>query len=357
MTAEDKKNDNETSLSVALTETGVEAKAKSRFIAAIDRLFGSVADWARSHIDARTEVRNAKTRGEVQLIETVTQYGVEKLGADPDRAERAFDRHFRKVLSEQENLDAVVREAADNLKISPPTETQSNDERTLSQEFLDRFETYAATASTDELRQRWGRVLASEVKTPGTFSPKVLRVVDELDSKAALLFENVSRNSIDGVIPICLSGELPYSSTRSLVNAGLIEDPGFEGQIRMFRQLSANDGELHFVLPFSKGAVVIPVTEIKIRKGFALPSKAAAVVVNGDKGIAVPAYLMTDVGRDIVSILPDLGEGVLRRLFDAIAGEITDVLDASWMRLYFGDDLSSLRFDTEITLPLKRDDE
>jgi hypothetical protein len=356
MAAEDNKddNDNETSLSVALTETGLEAKAKSRFISAIDHLLGSTANWARAHIDARTEVRSAKTRGEVQLIEAITKYGIEKLGADPDRAERAFNRHFRTVVAEQENLDAVVREAADNLKLNPPSAGESNDERPLTQDFLDRFEAYAGSASTAELRQRWGRILASEVKKPGTFSPKVLRVVDEMDASTALLFENFARNSIDGVVPICLSGELPYSSTRFLVNAGLIEDPGFEGQIRMFSKLSSNEGDEHFVLYFSKGAVALPIGEEKKKKGFAMPSSTAAIVFNGDKGVAVPSYLMTSAGRDIASILPDFGEDVLRRLFHAIAAEVYDVLDASWIRLFFGEELSQVRLVTELKLPLER---
>jgi Protein of unknown function (DUF2806) len=51
----------------------------------------------------------------------------------------------------------------------------------LSEEFMTRFETYAEGASTEDLRQRWGRILAREVKKPGTFSLKALRVIDELE--------------------------------------------------------------------------------------------------------------------------------------------------------------------------------
>jgi hypothetical protein len=56
---------------------------------------------------------------------------------------------------------------------------------------MNRFERFAEDASTDELRQRWGRVLSAEIRKPGTFSPKVLRIVDEIDQSTAAIFERV----------------------------------------------------------------------------------------------------------------------------------------------------------------------
>src|SRR5690606_4389133 len=152
---------------------------------AFDRFGGSVFDAASAHIEAHTAKRRATTDGEVKLIKTISQYGVERLVAHPEEAERAFQRHLWKVRKEKENTDGVMQTALEDLRNNPPDEASAQNEEPLSEEFLDRMEDYSARASTDDLRQRWGRVLASEIRKPGTFSGKVLRVVDELDSEAA----------------------------------------------------------------------------------------------------------------------------------------------------------------------------
>jgi len=146
--------DKETSVSAEITDKGIKAGAKSRFVAAIDRLGGAVVDMANAHVEGHAERRRAKTEGEVDLIKAATRYGVEQLGADPALAERAFQKHFRKIVREQDNTDAVLREALEDLSANPPDEASSSNQAELSEEFLDRLEDYSATASTNELRKR-----------------------------------------------------------------------------------------------------------------------------------------------------------------------------------------------------------
>lgn len=143
--------DKEISVPAELTDHGVKAGAKSRFLAAIDRLGGAVVDIANAYLEAPAEKKRATTEGEVKLIETAVQYGVERLGSDPKQAKRAFEHHLRKVLKEQENADEVMQAALDDLRNNPPDEASSEDETPLSEEFLDRLEGYSATASAEGL--------------------------------------------------------------------------------------------------------------------------------------------------------------------------------------------------------------
>ncbi len=318
--------DRETSVSAELTENGIKAGAKSRFVAALDRLAGGVVDVLNAHVEAPAQRRRAKTEGEVKLIEAAAQYGVEVLSADPATAQRAFEKHFRKIVREQENSEGVVREALDDLSQNPPNEQANSDQTPLSEEFLDRIEEYGASATTDELRKRWGRVLAAEIRKPGTFSAKVLRVVDELDSRTAIKFEEFARFRIGKTVPKVLTGTLSFELKNSLVSADLLVDPGVNGQAHiLFDKPNGSGGSLKF-------------TEFDGVLGIGLPghtrsgpdtSDGAPLTSMGTQ-IAIPCHLLTDVGAAIASILKDEQYSALT----SYAQHLVDVDRAEWALIY-----------------------
>jgi hypothetical protein len=59
----------------------------------------------------------------------------------------------------------------------------------LTEEFLERFERYAQEASTKKLRQKWRRALSSEIREPGRFSLRVLRIPLKHALKTVWLFD------------------------------------------------------------------------------------------------------------------------------------------------------------------------
>lgn len=317
--------DKETSISAEVTKAGVKAGAKSRLVAAIDRLGGAVVDLVVAHIEAPAERKRARTAGEVKLIETIAQYGVEQLGANPDEAERAFQRHFRKVLKEQENADGVMRAALEDLHENPPNEASSNDETPISEEFLDRLEGYSATASSEDLRKRWGRVLAAEVRKPGTFSGKVMRVVDELDSETALIFEQIAKHRIGTILPKTMTGELSFDEQSSLVLSGLLVEPGL-GQIVSFRPYST-EGFWSFG-NVEVGLVTFPLA-VKVTRE---RDETEPVFISAD-GPAFSCYVLTPEAKAICSIIED-------RQFEALseyAAKLNNSLNVPGVRLWLGD--------------------
>lgn len=299
--------DKETSVSAEITASGINAGAKSRFVAAVDRLGGALVDVVSAHVEGHASRRRAKTESEVDVIKAITQYGVEHLGSDPARAERAFQKHFQKVLREQENSDAVLREALEDLSSNPPDEASSANETELSEDFLDRLEHYSAAASTDELRKRWGRVLASEIRRPGTASRKVLRLIDELNSGIALKFESIAKYRIGKILPKALVGELDYVVETNLFISGLIIGAGMGGQIVYFSEVEDGKGGKSLSLGFGRvGALSIP-RDSKIAKG----TEILALTTNIRGEIGVTCYVLTDEGEAIANILPDLQQEAL----------------------------------------------
>lgn len=301
--------DRETSVGVDVTVTGMEAKAKSRLVAAVDRLGGNLIELVNAPIERKLLRQRAVAAGEVEFIAAVTRFGVEKLHYDPKFAERAAEKYFQRVFEKQENKDGVLREALEDLRHEPPHAIEAGQTR-LDDQFLDRLEHYAESASTEQLRQKWGRVLSAEVRKPGTFSAKVMRIVDELDPNAAALFENLCKFVIGEVAPKCLATALPFGEIVQLVSAGLIIEPGFAGHVAEWSEARSVNGDEVWWFQGSERAISIPknvnekIPAIAFLDSiFPLQLNPATVEPSKSKP-AIPCYLLTDVGASIARIFP-----------------------------------------------------
>lgn len=290
--------DKTTSVSVELTDSGVKAKAKSRIIAAVDRFGGNLVELANAPMERRISRQRAIAAGETALVKAVADFGIEKLKHDPEFAQRTAEKYFTRVFEKQENKDGVLFEALEDLRHAPPNDAMSESgEDHLAEDFLERLEYYAEGASTEKLRQKWGRVLSAEIRKPGSFSLKVLRVVDEIDAETAELFERLCSLRIRNTLPKCLVGNLPFNQLSQLAMAGIIQDPGVAGHITRFSAQSDAGGRELWTLMSDESAVSIP-------KDTAIPSygPGSIVPIMRDEGPAIPIYLMTDAGAAIATI-------------------------------------------------------
>lgn len=314
--------DKETSVSAGLTPTGVKASARSRAVAAFDRLIGNVFERWNAPMEAKTAEIRAVSDSRMKVIEAVTALGLDKLHNDPDAAARAVENHFGKMLERQDNKEAVVAEAAEDLREQPPTEQEATSgEEQLSGTFMNRFERYAEEATTDDLRQKWGRVLASEIRKPGTFSAKVMRVIDELDPVTAALFERVCKSRVYNYLPKSTTGILSLPDTIRLTEAGLLSDPGV-GQVSNFQEIVDSNGINLWFNPLGKFGIAFPKVELeKFPKDILLKNKGQP---------AIPIYILTDVGLAISSILPDTEW----QAFMSLCSKLAEAIDGSQMRRY-----------------------
>lgn len=306
---------NEVSVEVSVTESGAKASLKSRLASAFDRLGGNLVDALNIPLESANVRKRAKSDGEQALIEAVANYGVQLLGQDPGLARRALETHFGHVVRIQDNKDAVLAEALEHLSVatdSPGDDMLSAPRGDLAPEFLDRFERYAAEASTEELRSRWGRVLAREVQTPGAMSNKAMRIVDELDPKTAQLFERVCGQARVGSALIeCLVHDLNLAELLSLDDAGLINYSG-GGIMRPFKRSSEVPPLLS--VRFAEWVVTLR-THTPIPEG--ILDEPYAIGAFGDD-VSTSVIKLTDAGQAVASILPDYSEEILRRFIERL---------------------------------------
>ncbi|PLP60440.1 hypothetical protein CYK37_04700 [Mesorhizobium loti] len=314
----------EISVSTELTETGIKASIKSRALSAWDRYWGSRADKRRSPIDAEIAEINAIANARVKIIDVLGDLGVDKLKHDPSFANRAVDAFLPSLLRRQQNKDAILDIALEDLRHNPGTDGQANEgPQKLDDGFLDRFERYAEDATDEQVRERWAKVLTSEIRKPGTFSIKVLRVIDEMDSDTARAFENVCQNRLTNVLPKALTDELSFATRYLLTTSELLLEPGF-GQVRKAAVVTDFDSNDWWFWPFGSIALAM-------RKTANLPPHMANVLHIAEDKPALPTYVLTDVAQRIASILPDHSNDTIR----ALAKKLIAVAPGSELHLCF----------------------
>jgi hypothetical protein len=142
--------------------------------------------------------------------------------------QRSNQRAALENVMHQHNIEAAVSYAVEELDgeqevASTPVE----------QDWVTQWGRFAQDVSSEEMRMLWGKILAGEVKKPGSFSPRTLQFLSLLTQKEALLFQRVCAfgwREANGEISIVLipgDNNIPigftYSEIQLLSNIGLIE--------------------------------------------------------------------------------------------------------------------------------------
>lgn len=100
---------------------------------------------------------------------------------------RAQNRLCFQELRKQQNIEAVVLNAYNDLKNEVSVSDIPVDIDWISEFFND-----VANISSEQMQQIWGRLLAGEIKQPGSFSLRTLETLKKLSQKEARIFEEVS---------------------------------------------------------------------------------------------------------------------------------------------------------------------
>jgi hypothetical protein len=314
--AKDDPLDKTTSIGAELTKSGVKLNAKSRAVAALDRLLGNAFDFANIPIERRNVEERAKMEAGRQLVDAIRDHALSRLETDPEFADRVTRNYLDRLIARQQNKDGVVRHAIEDLRRNPQAEDGGD---SLDPPFLNKFERHAEDATTEQLREKWGRVLAAEIRKPGTFSAKVLRVVDELDPEMALRFEQLCQSRMANMLPTYLVGDLPVHAVAEFVEAGLLVEPSL-GKLRMFRKERSVDGTDIWFNPLGMWGIglkeTVNVTRLNAIRG--------VVEFSSSGELGIPGYMLTSAGLAVSSILPDNTYDAFQRLvtkFREIVGE------------------------------------
>lgn len=300
----------EVQVSAEVTESGVTLKARSRLVTTFDRLGGNILDWINLPLEERTAIRRARLDGQLKVIEAVSAVVAANPEHYPEFLAEAFGTEVELIKAKFVNKRGVQAAALEDLRSNPPSKDQASagDER-LSEEFITRFQRYAEDASTEALREKWGKLLAAEIREPGRVSRRTLRVIDELDSETALLFERLCASRVGRFLPKALVGSLELSDASRLVTAGLISQPSSAGEVSRFLDAKL-DGREVFSFKLDGYAICIPKDQYSARRSRVLPDQ--------ERRPALSVYVLTDQGYEIASIFDFDAAKTWLQLFNAI---------------------------------------
>lgn len=305
--------DKETGFDVAISETGVSVKAKSRIVSTLDRWGGNFFRKKSFQGERAVQTDEQLIALEAKIVQKAGEKLLKRVDEDEDFAMEVLNIAYSREARRRDNKEGVIFSALEILKNEATGKGQILEgPETLSDEFLDRVERYAEDASTEELQERWGRVLAGEIRKPGTFNPKVLRTVDELNSEDAILFESIAKYHVDGGLMKPLMPKIEFIQQLKLVEAGLIVDPGLSNHNFKFTLLQFHGEVDIWGMTLGNQAISIPnnIDENSLDDNI--------IMVSG--GIPrIPVYILTEAGRALCSILASSEYDVALEIFRKIS--------------------------------------
>lgn len=165
-----------------------------------------------------------KARGRRLIDETLALAAAQEMAKDPAILKRAVERFYSDQADRQENIEAIVYEATKRVAEDTEFDAEDAPEMEISDDWRRRFTRYAEEVSDEEMRSVWARMLAGEFKRPGSYSPRTLRIVAELDEKTIAAFIEFASGVVNGQRRPDLDQR--YQSGSGLVDLTLLMDAG-----------------------------------------------------------------------------------------------------------------------------------
>jgi len=168
--------------------SGIPAPIKKNFFKALAQLSTAAINIPTTWLDGKSAEIKASYEARVQIIKKQGDNISDRIEVPQEYISKASEKYASKVIKEQLNLDQITLNAARDITASEnPSEEQAIDE--ISDDWLNEFENYARLKSSDDMKLIFGKLLSGEIKRPGTFSIRTIRLISQLDNNAAKLFQ------------------------------------------------------------------------------------------------------------------------------------------------------------------------
>ena len=170
---------------------GIPAPVRRNFLKAFGQLCAAAVDIPVAYLTGVADERRAETAARISLINTSAAQIARQMQTDPECARVAVQKFGQRVLREQVNLDLISQRAANEILpagVIGDQNEQGESDDTISDDWLNAFEAEARQKSTEEIQVLFGKVLAGEIRKPGTFSTRAVRILGSLDRNTASHF-------------------------------------------------------------------------------------------------------------------------------------------------------------------------
>lgn len=141
-------------------------------------------------IERHLTEKKSQSDARIVVNQTLAQRISEQIDVPEEYVTLAVAKSFGNIVQEQLNLDSILEKTQQHLQNTPQDDphTDSNIGE-ISDDWLNRFRESACQKSSEEAQELFSKVLAGEIRKPGSFSLKALTTLADMDQNVALYFK------------------------------------------------------------------------------------------------------------------------------------------------------------------------
>ena len=170
----------------------VPAPLRRSLFKVLGRLTTAAVEYPVTLLENAIQERKVESNARVRLIDASKTQIAQQMKVDPAYAQAAATKFAQRIVRERVNVDQIAALAVQELaKLPPPLEMPDNlpeDRPDVDDDWLSAFDGEAAQVSSEHAQKIFAKILAGEINRPASFSKKTLKLISQLDNRAAYLF-------------------------------------------------------------------------------------------------------------------------------------------------------------------------
>lgn len=188
---------------------------------ALHQLYTITIAYPAARVKNAIAEENTASQERQKLTKLAGKQIAAKMQTDEKYAQIAGEKFAQKILRERANLNRISEIAIEDLVANAKDEPSPHETETpqLSQDWLNVFENEGAPLSSEEMQRLFGKILSGEIRKPGSYSIRTVRLMAQLDNTAAKLF--VQLCSLATSLRIPNTGHIFDARVISMGNAGM----------------------------------------------------------------------------------------------------------------------------------------
>lgn len=298
-------------LEARISERGLLLNIKSRYFSAKDRLLGSRADKDSVIAEGQALISQAQSKAIAEVISAAGKTFANVVKNDPRLAAAILAGSAEKLFQEYTNINRTLDECEKSLiEMEASSDDGHAPDVDVSDDFLAQMRQYAGMASSSDMQSMLGRILAGELRMPGSISKRSIRLMFELEQGDVRFFEDIVKYKSAHGRDICLPEDFVKHNFQKLLmmqQAGLISDVG--GDIGFDLTPVGKELKSHV-----RNGDLVLIFEYREQKGFQLLPLRIKIIP------------LTLFGEEIASILPRPDP---KWFIDSIIERLSDNFDIS----------------------------
>ncbi|MGV2292262.1 DUF2806 domain-containing protein [Trinickia sp. YCB016] len=154
----------------------------------VAKAFNHLMKLPNAYIDGWAAEVKATSEARVLVIKATGKTLAKSIEVDRSLAAVATATHASRILRQQINAAKVLQQTAQEIKHEDAAAIASEPEE-ISEDWLNAFEREAVDMSSEHMQRLFGKILAGEIKRPKSYSIRTVKLMAQLDNRAAELFQ------------------------------------------------------------------------------------------------------------------------------------------------------------------------